>query len=170
MEWRTDLESVKDGQFYFFDSAKWPHPRVLRWAKVRLSRTRAFVSEWGVAPTWLPQAWQPLPARFDAPQTTPVARATVAYGGDTLRVVVVQDTMGSLSAFVAQALERDIAAQGVSIKEALDRLASTAEFDHATSVEVGREIEPAPPHVHDWYRRAPSKQAAAVAGEEQVRG
>lgn len=89
-------------------------------------------------------------------RTVPVSRATVAYGSETVRVVIVRDEIWGHSAYVAQGIERDIAAQGSSPGEAMRRLAATAEADSQFREESGAEVLAAPPHVLRWYAQAPS--------------
>ena len=86
--------------------------------------------------------------------TVPICRASVRYGDENIRVVVVRDTHGPLSAYVAQGLDRDIASQGSTVKEALRRLAVTATIDSKTHKELGIEIPAAPSFVHEWYAQA----------------
>lgn len=87
-------------------------------------------------------------------KTTPVGRASFLYGSETVRAVIVLDQCGDLSAYVAQGLERDLAAQGSCPGEAMRRLRALAVADIAVSQELGAEVPVAPPHVFGWYELA----------------
>lgn len=80
-EWRPIETAPKDGRFYLFDSSRWPHVRVLRWAKVRNAAAMAFVSEYGIPPSYLPQVWMLLPDRWNDAGRVPKAEAGPAYTG-----------------------------------------------------------------------------------------
>lgn len=85
---------------------------------------------------------------------TPIARAMVPYGDATLHVVVLHETDGSHSAYVAHGLEKDCSAQGETIKSALDRLRFTAALDHETETSCSNVIAKSPDFVYEWYEEA----------------
>ena len=91
-------------------------------------------------------------------RTIPVGRGQVTYGSEMVRVVIIRDECWGHSAYVAQGLERDIAAQGRSPGEAMRRLQAEAEADNAVREESGIDVPAAPPHVHAWYAQAPADE------------
>ncbi len=81
---------------------------------------------------------------------------TVPYGDVTLRVVVLYEATEHVAAYVAHALEKDIAAFGPTPDGALRRLRFTAALDHEREASADANIRPAPEFVHEWHRLASS--------------
>lgn len=78
---------------------------------------------------------------------------------DALRVIVLRD--GDL--FYAQCLEYDIAAQGKTADEAVERLGIALRQERKEAVESGIEIGPAPDHYQKMYDTDIVEKTALVA-------
>lgn len=87
----------------------------------------------------------------------PMQRAMVLYGVEHIRAVIVHETEGDLSAYVAHGVDRDVSAQGKTPEQALARLRETAKFDAEGDNQRGDPLGPAPQYVEDWWQQAPKE-------------